>query len=81
MSHCVFSPCRSLFVQNRVLLASEVTDLVQELKRDTQSGVVGEVVRQLMSMGFTHEVALWAANSAEGPTIADRVTAALSFLS
>ena len=62
-------------------MAVEVQDLVDELKRDSSSGLVDSIVSQLVSMGFSAEIAHWAATTAEGASIEDRVNAALSMLS
>ena len=67
-------------LQTRCLLRSEVQDLIEELKREGSSEVVTQIVLQLMGLGFTAEIAQWAAAQAEGPTIEDRVNAALSML-
>lgn len=71
---------RTLFLQPRSLLNEEVAELVAELRRDTDTEVATKVMVQLMSMGFTEEIAQWAATGSEGATIEDRVISALSRL-
>jgi hypothetical protein len=72
---------RHLFLQPRCLLPSEVTDLVEEFRREGQAGLLPLVVQQLIGMGFSKDVADWAARSVEGATVEDKVNAALSMLS
>jgi hypothetical protein len=72
---------RLLFLQPQCLMKSEVQDLIEEFRRENQSGLLPKIVEQLMSMGFSHDIASWAARTAEGATVADRVNAALTMLS
>lgn len=67
-------------MQTRCLLGTEVEDLVHELKRDSESGLVNEIVTQLMGMGFSADIARWAANQSEGASMEDRLNSALSIL-
>ena len=44
-------------------------------------GAVGEVVQRLVDMGFSPEIAHWAASTAEGASIEERVSNAFNMLS
>lgn len=68
-------------MQSRCLLATEVDDLAQEMKREGESDVVNEIVTQLMGMGFSEDIARWAAMQSEGISMEDRLNSALSILS
>jgi hypothetical protein len=63
------------------LLVTEIEDLVQELKREGESGLLDEIVTQLMGMGFSADIARWAASQSEGASLEDRLNSALSILS
>ena len=78
---CVCCLHRHILLQTRCLLKSEVVDLTDELKREGQSGVINEIIVQLMSMGFSADISRWAAMQSEGQSVEDRLNSALSFLS
>lgn len=80
-SQCGDNSLRNVFLQTRCLLGSEVIDLADELKREGQSGIVNEIVVQLMSMGFSADISRWAAMQSEGQSVEDRLNSALSLLS
>lgn len=81
MAYCLRNDFRNVHLQARCLLSSEVIDLAEELKREGQSGIVNEIVVQLMSMGFSADISRWAAMQSEGQSVEDRLHAALSLLS
>jgi hypothetical protein len=45
-----------------------------------QSGLVAQIVEQLVNFGFTKDIAEWAASNTEGASVEERVNAALTML-
>jgi hypothetical protein len=76
-----FGLCSRLLVQTRCLLATEVEDLAHEMKREGETDLVNEIVTQLIGMGFSDDIARWAATQSEGLNMEDRLNSALSILS
>lgn len=72
---------RSLTVIPRVLIGAEVSELVRGIIKESNSNIVGTITAQLMSMGFTEDIAYWAASNSTGESVEDRVMNAFNILS
>jgi hypothetical protein len=57
---------------------AEVSELVSQLKRESDNGVVTMISLHLQSMGVEPQVAHWAATNSEGATIEQRINSALN---
>ena len=62
----------------RCLHATEVPELVNQLKRESDNGVVTMISLHLQSMGVDPQIAHWAATNSEGATIEQRMNSALN---
>jgi hypothetical protein len=62
----------------RCLHATEVPELVNQLKRESDNGVVTMISLHLQSMGVDPQIAHWAATNSEGTTIEQRMNSALN---
>jgi hypothetical protein len=55
-----------------------VPELVSQLKRESDNGVVTMISLHLQSMGVDPQIANWAATNSEGATIEQRINSALN---
>ena len=72
---------RSLTVLPRVLIGAEVSEIVRGVVKESNSNVIQTITMQLVSMGFTEDIAHWAASNSSGETVEDRVMNAFNILS
>lgn len=62
----------------RCLHQTEVPELVNQLKRESDNNVVTMISLHLQSMGVDPQIAHWAAVNSEGTTIEQRINSALN---
>ena len=71
---------RRLLLSPRSILPADAQNIASELQQQSQSGTLGLLVDQLGAMGYSREMAEFAAGLAEGPTLDARLESALNFL-
>jgi len=71
---------RAALLHSRCLHGAEVAELAAAMKRESQEGVVQQIVTHLMMMGVDAQIARWAATSSEGATVDARINSALNIV-
>jgi hypothetical protein len=82
LSICQGGSIRYVLFQPKFILEHEVNEIALQLKQEAQSGINALIIEQLISMGYTHDVAEFAANMGDNSNniVENRVEAALNFL-
>lgn len=81
IKQCHGACLRNFVIIPRVLAGIEINEIVRGVIKDSNSNVLNTVANQLVSMGFTEDIAHWAASNSSGDSIEDRVMNAFALLS
>ena len=81
LRNCQGGCIRHFSVLPRVLAGVEIGELARQITKSSNSNALAAVAAQLVSMGFTEDIAMWAASNSSGSNVEEHTMNAFAILS